>query len=54
MKKGTLALLSISFIVLGVVIGFATSAHKHGACECGCCCDSDNDETAVSDDDFVK
>ncbi len=54
MKKGALALLSISFVILGVVIGFATSSHKHGCCKCDCCCDTGNDETSVSDDDFVK
>lgn len=54
MKKCTLTLLSISFVIIGVVLGFAVSAHKHGICKCGCCCDTGDDETSVSEDDFVK
>lgn len=54
MKKGALALLSISFVIIGILVGFAASAHKHGGCKCGCCCDAGDDETSVSDDDFVK
>lgn len=54
MKKSVLAILSISFVIIGTVIGFAVAAHKHGNCKCGCCCDSGCDETSVSDDDFVK
>jgi len=53
MKKSALALLSISFVIIGILVGFAASAHKHGGCKC-CCCDAGDDETSVSDDDFVK
>ena len=54
MKKGALALLSISFVVLGVVIGFVASGHKSSCCSCDCCCNDSDDETSADEDDFIK
>ena len=54
MKKGALALLSISFVIIGVVIGFVASAHKDSCCSCDCCCNDSDDEASADEDDFIK